>query len=188
MTISNNTINKLLPLLRPLMENESQRRGYLIRALGTNNPLLHRLVLHTPTNVFIPNLVNELVSFGEISSGKPALCVLLEVIYEDVREDVQHVLYEQLQCIKNELNKNKNVVALTSISKEQVSCDEQSPFGEKNTNLTKTKNNTHINEYVEYLVLEELLKIGEWQQADQETKIILLKLFGKQRDNGLGVK
>jgi hypothetical protein len=62
------------------MENESQRRGYLIRALGINTPVQYRLNLNTPTNQFIPNLVNELVAFGEIAPGKPALCALLEVI------------------------------------------------------------------------------------------------------------
>ncbi len=99
MTISSELIQKLLTLLRPLMENENQRRGYLIRAFGTDTPLLHRMVLNTPTNDFIPNLVNELVNFGEIS-GKPALRVLLEVIREDVGEDVKLDIDQLLQNIK----------------------------------------------------------------------------------------
>ena len=102
MTISSELIQKLLTLLRPLMENENQRRGYLIRAFGTDTPLLHRIVLNTPTNDFIPNLVNELVNFGEIS-GKPALCALLEVIREDVGEDVKLRINELLQQVREEL-------------------------------------------------------------------------------------
>ncbi len=85
------------------MENESQRRGYLIVAFGTDNPLLHRLVLNTPTNVFIPNLVNELVAFGEISPGKPAICGFLEVIREEVGEDVKLRVDELLQQVREEL-------------------------------------------------------------------------------------
>ncbi|WP_017313928.1 hypothetical protein [Mastigocladopsis repens] len=100
MALSSELMQKLLPLLRPLMENESQRRGYLIRALGTDNSVQHRLVLNTPTNDFIPNLVNELVAFGEISPGKTALCVLLEVIREDVGEDVKLRIDQLLQNIR----------------------------------------------------------------------------------------
>lgn len=82
-------MQKILTLLRPLMENESQRRGYLIRAFGTDTAVLHRLVLHIPTNDFIPSLVNELVNFGEIDLGKPALCALLTEIRKDVGVDIQ---------------------------------------------------------------------------------------------------
>jgi hypothetical protein len=102
MAINSELMRKLLPLLRPLMENESQRRGYLIRAFGTDTPLLHSLVLNTPTNDFIPYLVNKLVNFGEIS-GKPALCILLEVIREDVGTDIKLRINELLQQVREEL-------------------------------------------------------------------------------------
>ena len=87
MAISGDIIQKLLPLLRPLMEEENQRRGYLMRALGMNAPVLHRLVWNMPVDVFITVMVKELVVFGEITSGKPALCALLEVICEDTGGD-----------------------------------------------------------------------------------------------------
>lgn len=44
MAISSESLQKLLPLLRPLMQVESQRRGYLMQALGMNTPVLNRLV------------------------------------------------------------------------------------------------------------------------------------------------
>jgi hypothetical protein len=84
------------------MENESQRRGYLIRALGTDTPVQYRLVLNTPTNDFIPNLVNELVAFGEIYPGQPALCALLKVIREDVGKDVKVSIDKLLKDIRAE--------------------------------------------------------------------------------------
>lgn len=61
MAINSELMQKLFPLLRPLMENESQRRGYLIRALGTDTSMLYNLALNTPTNDFIPNLLNQLI-------------------------------------------------------------------------------------------------------------------------------
>src|SRR4028118_1498595 len=85
--ISGDIIQKLLPLLRPLMEEENQRRGYLMRALGMDAPVLRRLVWNMPVDVFITVMVKELVVFGEITSGKPALCALLEVICEDTGGD-----------------------------------------------------------------------------------------------------
>lgn len=89
MSVNSELMQKILHLLRPLMETDSQRRAYLFRALGTNTPVQYRLSLNTPTDDFIPNLVNELVAYGEISSGKPAICALLEVIRETVGVDVQ---------------------------------------------------------------------------------------------------
>ncbi len=115
MAISSDLIQKILPLLRPLMENESQRRGYLIRALGTDTPVQYHLVLNTPTNNFIPNLINELVAFGEISSGKPALCALLEVIREDVGEDVKVSIDELLKDIRAENICNTSRISNTLI-------------------------------------------------------------------------
>ncbi|WP_414622784.1 hypothetical protein [Calothrix sp. CCY 0018] len=108
-------MQKLLLLLRPLMENQSQRRGYLIRAFGTDTPLLHRIVLNTPTNDFIPNLMNELVIFGEISPGKSALCGFLEVIREDVGEDVKLRIDELLKDIKEQKVYNTSRISDTLI-------------------------------------------------------------------------
>lgn len=115
MAISSDLMQKLLTLLRPVMENESQRRGYLIRAFGTDTPVLHRLVLNTPTNDFIPSLVNELVAFGEISPRKPALCALLEVIREDVGEDVKVSIDELLKDIRAENICNTSRISNTVI-------------------------------------------------------------------------
>ena len=89
MAISGDIIQKLLPLLRPLMEDENQRRGYLMRALGMDAPVLRRLVWHTPVDVFITGMVKELVVFGEVTPGKPALCALLAEIRQDVGVNIQ---------------------------------------------------------------------------------------------------
>ncbi|MGH8002237.1 MAG: hypothetical protein ACREPR_23110 [Brasilonema sp.] len=63
-------------ILTPFMRDKQQRQAYLELALGTNSPVLNLLVWDTSADVFIPQMVNKLVAFGEITSGKPALCAL----------------------------------------------------------------------------------------------------------------
>lgn len=102
MAISNDSIQKLLLLLRPYLRNESERRAYLMRALGTNADALN-LIWNEPVNTFIPNMVQTLVAFGEATLGQPALCALLEVIREDVGVDVRADVDELLLQLKKEL-------------------------------------------------------------------------------------
>lgn len=107
MAISSEIIQKLMLLLRPYMKDEKERLAYLMRALGVDAAVLYRLVWDTPVNVFIPTMVKELLAFGEIHPGKPALCALLEVIREDVGVDVNIRINELIQEIKEELKKIK---------------------------------------------------------------------------------
>ena len=104
MAISNDSIQQLLLLLRPYLRNESERRAYLILALGTKADVLN-LIWNEPVNTFIPNMVQTLVAFGEVTPGKPALCALLEVIREDRGVDVEYDINQLLQKIREELQK-----------------------------------------------------------------------------------
>ncbi|MCT7953140.1 XRE family transcriptional regulator [Ancylothrix sp. C2] len=88
MAISNDIIQKLLPLLRPHMEDKKERRGYLNRAL-LNAAVLNRLDWDMPVDNFITDMVKKLHDFGEITSGKPALCALLIEIRQYVGVDKQ---------------------------------------------------------------------------------------------------
>jgi len=72
--ISGEIIQELLLILRPFMWDKQQRRSYLFIALGTNANVLNRLVWDTSVDVFIPQMVNELLVSGETTSGKPAIC------------------------------------------------------------------------------------------------------------------
>ncbi len=109
MAISNNSIQQLLPIVRPYLRNESERRAYLMRALGTNADALN-LIWNEPVNTFIPNMVQTLVAFGELTPGKLALCALLEVIREDMGVDVKVKINELLQQIREELSPKENQV------------------------------------------------------------------------------
>jgi len=111
MGISRELMKKLLHLLRPYMKNEMERSACLMRALGNDAPVLYRLVWDTPANVFIPNMVNELITFGEITPGEPALIALLKVIYEDVGEDVKASIDDLLEEIKLNLKKQSSIKA-----------------------------------------------------------------------------
>jgi nucleoside phosphorylase len=114
MSISNDSIEKLLPLLRPYLRDENERRAYLIRALGMDTPVLNRLVLNTPVDSFITSMVTELVDFGEISPGQPALCALLEVIRQDMGVNNRVKVDQLLQQLREELTE-------TPVVKESVS-------------------------------------------------------------------
>ncbi|NER31859.1 MAG: hypothetical protein F6J89_30700 [Symploca sp. SIO1C4] len=109
MAISNDSIQQLLSLLKPYLRNEGERRAYLIRALGMKADSLN-LMWNEPVNTFIPNMVQTLVAFSEITPGKPALCALLEVIREDVGGDKKARIDELLQQIREELNPKENQV------------------------------------------------------------------------------
>jgi hypothetical protein len=104
MAISGDIIQKLLRLLRPHLQDEKERKGYLIMALGTNTDALN-LIWNQPVNIFVPHMVQELVAFGEATPGKPALCALLEVIRENVGVDTQDSIDKLLQQIREELQK-----------------------------------------------------------------------------------
>jgi hypothetical protein len=108
MAINQELMKELLLLLRPyFMTSEIERSAYLIRALGTDASVLYDLIWNTSVNVFIPHMVKELVAFGDITPGKPALSALLEVISEDVGVDVKVHLDELNQKIRDELNKHE---------------------------------------------------------------------------------
>lgn len=109
MAISSDIIQKLLHLLRPFMQSESQRKGYLMRSLGMNTPVLNRLVFNQPVDDFITDMLRELVALSETTAAKPA-CALLEAIREDVGEDVKVSIDELLQQIKKELTEQKKQV------------------------------------------------------------------------------
>ena len=88
MAINSDIIHKLLPLLRPLMEDKRERRGYLARAL-LDAAVLNRLDWDMPGDSFITDMLKKLHDFGEITSGKPALCALLIEIRQYVGVDKQ---------------------------------------------------------------------------------------------------
>jgi WD40 repeat protein/nucleoside phosphorylase len=103
MALRSETFRQLLDLLRPYLQDEGKRKAYLFRAFGTDTSDRLNLTWKQPTNTFIPELVKELLDFGEISPGQPALCAFLKVIREDVGVNIQARIDELLQQIQEEL-------------------------------------------------------------------------------------
>ncbi len=105
--VSGKIIQELSLILTPFMRDKQQRQAYLELALGTNSPVLGNLEWDGSANVFITQMVNKLVAFGEILPGKPALCALLEVVRENVGLDKQLEIDNLLQRIRQELKKQQ---------------------------------------------------------------------------------
>jgi hypothetical protein len=75
-----NTINELVELLKPLMEDERSRHSWLILALGNDASVLQRITWSGAVATFIPDMVCKLADYGEIAPGKQALWALLECV------------------------------------------------------------------------------------------------------------
>jgi nucleoside phosphorylase/Tfp pilus assembly protein PilF len=83
------TINELVELLRPFMEDEPIRRPFLVLALGNDAPVLQRITWSGAVAAFIPDMVCKLADYGEIAPGKQALWALLEYVRSQAGVDVQ---------------------------------------------------------------------------------------------------
>jgi len=168
MEISSELITKLLDLLRPFLEDEGERKAYLLLALGTARDRLN-LTWKQPTNTFIPELLKELLDFGEISRGQPALCAFLEVIREDVGVDVQDSIDELVQQIRQELQKAEitgNSFQTTDALIKQVEQYIYDPNG-------------YI--FLNRLVLQETKALAEVMQGELTTCPWVLSIHNKQQ-------
>ncbi|MEQ8975541.1 MAG: hypothetical protein RIE73_34810 [Coleofasciculus sp. C1-SOL-03] len=89
MKLDSYTINELIELLQPLMEDERSRRSILIRALGNDAPVLQRITWSGAVATFITEMVCMLANHGEVEPGKQALWALLEYVRSQRGLDVQ---------------------------------------------------------------------------------------------------
>lgn len=89
MKLDRNTINELVELLKPFMEDERSRRSTLISALGNDAPVLRHINWSGTVGTFIPEMVCKLADYGEIEPGQQALWSLLECVRSQVGINVQ---------------------------------------------------------------------------------------------------
>ncbi|MEH1795587.1 hypothetical protein [Nostoc sp.] len=83
------TINELVNLLRPFMEDERSRRPFLVLALGNDAPVLQHINWSGAVANFIPEMLCKVADYGEVAPGKQALWTLLEYVRSQVGVDVQ---------------------------------------------------------------------------------------------------
>jgi hypothetical protein len=92
---SKNASDEIRAILRPLLVDRDSRRARLTHAFGGYHGLLDRISLDGETGVFLSNLIATLHSYGELEAGRPAICVLLE----SVKDEVGHQDRERIEGI-----------------------------------------------------------------------------------------
>jgi TolA-binding protein len=83
------TINELVELLKPFLEDERSRRPFLFVALGNDVPVVQRIIWSGSVATFIPDMVEKLADYGEVESGRQALWALLEYVRSQAGVDVR---------------------------------------------------------------------------------------------------
>ena len=83
-------------VLRPLMGDRDQRKARLDWAFAGHHGLIDQISVDGDTSTFLLLLFKKLREYGEIEVGKPAVCVLLESIKDEVglkdRERIEEIL------------------------------------------------------------------------------------------------
>ena len=88
--------DRIRTVLRPLMATEQSRQARLSRAFHAYPGLFDRVATGGETGVFLSHLFQTLRDYGEVEPGRPAVCVLLESIEDEVgskdRERIEEIL------------------------------------------------------------------------------------------------
>jgi hypothetical protein len=84
-----NTINELMEVFRPFLEDERSRHPFLVLALGNDAPVLQHITWSGSVAKFIPQMLCRLAEYGEIEPGRQALRTLLQYVRSQVGVDVQ---------------------------------------------------------------------------------------------------
>lgn len=85
--LDSETIQELVELLKPFMEDEQERRPFLIMALGNNTPVLQRINWGGNVEIFTTRMIDQLAGYGEVSPGRQALWILLQYVRSQVGTD-----------------------------------------------------------------------------------------------------
>jgi hypothetical protein len=89
-----NTINELVNLLQPFLEDERGRLPFLILALGTDAPVLQHISWGGSVATFIPQMLGKLANIG----GKQALYTVLEYaksqVGQDIKERIDKIIHQ----------------------------------------------------------------------------------------------
>lgn len=87
LNLDTSTLQQLINLFTPLMSSGSERRGYLIRTVGIESPILSRIKFEGSTHIFVTELIMQLLEYGKLQTGTEALSALLELVRENVGLD-----------------------------------------------------------------------------------------------------
>ena len=110
-------LNQLKNLLISFMFSESERRAYILRALGINSPILPLIRFDASTSIFVTELIRLLLQYGEIQPGKQALSALLEVVREDVGVDKKLIIDNIISKLES-ISVNQEKIRIYELSEE----------------------------------------------------------------------
>ncbi|MBD2512514.1 NACHT domain-containing protein [Nostoc muscorum FACHB-395] len=117
------TLNELVKLLRPFLEDERNRRPFLVLALGNDEPVLQHISWGGAVAIFIPDMVCKLADSGEVAQGKQALWALLEYVRSQVGIDVQQRIDNLRPLLEVRSRSDSEGVSPSSIAIDTTSID-----------------------------------------------------------------
>lgn len=92
-------LQQLVDVVAPFMIRVDDRRAWLHLALDER--VYRQINFEGPATTFTVNLINELLRYGDVAPGKPALVALLAVLREQVGIDKRQVIDELRRQLLN---------------------------------------------------------------------------------------
>lgn len=120
-TLDRVTFNKIVDLLKPLMESSSKRQAFVARALYDASSLQQGINYEGSANQFTANLVRECDRFGEITQGESAVVALLQ----EARNELGYSDQQQIdQIIKHLADNSSDDMGESQNSSEPASAND----------------------------------------------------------------
>ncbi|MCC5609890.1 hypothetical protein LC612_24720 [Nostoc sp. CHAB 5834] len=152
--LSAESINEIVDILRPLMNDQKNRTSLLNLAFGNDAPVLKNIDLSGNPQSFTSNMVSKLADYGEVASGKQAIWALLEYVrsHDQVGVDIQKRIDNLHPLIEPKISFQGKIIDFTSLDNIrllQASIDNFKTLEERifqryyflNDNLKKAENN-----------------------------------------------
>ena len=134
-TIPKRLYDPIIAQLTPLMDTESNRRGWILPAFQAHTQVSSKIDWAGDAYSFTVRLIDLCCKHGEVESGKQALMVLLEAVHKRVGLDSQ----QQIEELLSQLSEQQKITAL-----EHLQGTSQTATAESKSSFTVTKQLTQI--------------------------------------------
>lgn len=112
---------EIVSILKPALGNTHQAREAFLTLALSGTRVLDRIEYSGPNSVFLPNLINTLIDYGEIEKGKEAIWVVLEAVRENMGVDYQ----ERIDALRPIFEK-PSVYVPSTVEPESVKIEDKS--------------------------------------------------------------
>ncbi len=99
-SLDSETLQQCVAILRPLLRNESDRRPFVLQALGSDIPVLNQIEWRGSVDTFVVHAIEQLFDYGKLPSGRSALSTLLGYARTKVGTDAQ----QQIDTLQSRIN------------------------------------------------------------------------------------